>query len=284
MSGASRPDLVQLLIGQIWIDSVDFPEALGHICWMVESGQGGSVFTPNVDHVVTAETDARFREAYAATSLSLADGKPLLWASRLLGSPLPAKVSGSDLVWPLMEQAAARRWRVYLLGGAPGVAAEAAEVLRRDLGVIVVGVDASRVSLEPPADGVDPVADRVRAAHPDLLLVALGAPKQELWIHRNRERIGPAVALGIGASLDFVAGRVRRAPRWMSEAGLEWTFRLAQEPRRMAVRYLWKDPRFLLILAREIAGPRARRVRVRPPRIAPAGGARAGHPAGTTFP
>jgi N-acetylglucosaminyldiphosphoundecaprenol N-acetyl-beta-D-mannosaminyltransferase len=261
---APGPGLRQLLIGRIWVDSVSFAGALERIAWLVDSGQGGSVFTPNVDHVVTAETDARFREAHAVASLSLADGKPLLWASRLLGSPLPAKVSGSDLVWPLMEQAAARRWRVYLLGGAPGVADEAAEVLRRKLGVVIVGVDASHVSLEPPVDGVDPVADRVKAARPNLLLVALGAPKQEIWIHRNRERIGPAVALGIGASLDFVTGRVRRAPRWMSEAGLEWLVRLAQEPRRMAVRYLWKDPRFALILAREIAGPRSLRVRDRP--------------------
>jgi N-acetylglucosaminyldiphosphoundecaprenol N-acetyl-beta-D-mannosaminyltransferase len=266
MSVVSPPALTQLLIGRIWVDSVGFAEALERIAWLVDSGQGGSVFTPNVDHVVTAETDARFREAHDVASLSLADGKPLLWASRLLGAPLPAKVSGSDLVWPLMEQAAARSWRVYLLGGAPGVADEAAEVLRRKLGVVIVGVDSSHVSLEPPVDGVDPVADRVKAARPDLLLVALGAPKQEIWIHRNRERIGPAVALGIGATLDFVTGRVRRAPRWMSEAGLEWLFRLAQEPRRMAVRYLWKDPRFALILARGAAGPRSRRVRVRPTR------------------
>lgn len=264
----------QVLIGRIWVDSVDFTQALDEIERLVDSGEGGSVYTPNVDHVVTAETDAGFREAYAAASLSLADGKPLLWASRLLGAPLPAKISGSDLISPLLQRAAARNWSVYFLGGAPGVAAEAAEILRRDLGLIIAGVDAPRISLEPRADGVDPVAERIRAARPDLLLVALGAPKQELWIHRNRERLHPAVALGIGASLDFVTGRVRRAPRWMSEAGLEWLFRLAQEPRRMAGRYLLKDPKFAWILARGAAGPRSRRVRERPPRPAPAAGPR----------
>lgn len=258
------PERRQVLIGRIWVDVVRFWEALDDIEGLVRSGTGGSVFTPNVDHVVTAETDARFRAAYDRASLSLADGKPIVWASHLLGEPLPAKVSGSDLVLPLMERAATHGWRVYLLGGAPGVAVQAAEMLQRRPGVTIAGVDAPHVSLDAPADGVDPVAERVRAARPDLVLVALGAPKQELWIHRNLERIRPAVAIGIGASLDFVTGRVRRAPRWMSEMGLEWVFRFAQDPRRLAARYFWKDPRFALILAREAIRPRSHRVRARP--------------------
>jgi N-acetylglucosaminyldiphosphoundecaprenol N-acetyl-beta-D-mannosaminyltransferase len=261
---AAAPVRRQILIGRVWVDVVRFDESLDEIEELVRRGAGGSVFTANVDHIVTADSDARFREAYDAASLSLADGKPLLWASRLLGLPLPAKVSGSDLVWPLMERAAKRSWRVYLLGGAPGVADAAAEILHRRLGVVIAGVDAPRVSLDRWSDGVDPVAERVRAARPDLLLVALGAPKQEIWIHRNMKHLRPTVALGIGASLDFVTGRLRRAPRWMSEAGLEWLFRLGQEPRRMAVRYLWKDPKFVSILARSAAGPRSRRIRERP--------------------
>jgi N-acetylglucosaminyldiphosphoundecaprenol N-acetyl-beta-D-mannosaminyltransferase len=212
-----------------------------------------------VDHVVTAEDDEAFREAYAAASLSLADGQPLIWASRLLGAPLPAKISGSDLVLPLMELAARRRWRVYLLGGKPGVAAAVATRLEREVGVQIAGVDCPVISLDgDPEDNA--VTERLRDAHPHLVLVALGAPKQELWVHRVRARIRPAVAIAVGAALDFLAGRIRRAPPWMSRYGLEWLFRLAHEPRRLARRYLLKDPRFLLVLGRTLRAPRASRV------------------------
>jgi N-acetylglucosaminyldiphosphoundecaprenol N-acetyl-beta-D-mannosaminyltransferase len=240
---------------------VDFAGALAAIEALVDRGQGGAVFTPNVDHVVSAEDDAGLRAAYAGVSLSLADGQPVVWASRLLRTPLPAKISGSDLVWPLMQLAARRGWGVYLLGGAPGAARGAADRLVRELGVRVVGVDDARIPLEATPGAVDAPLERIRAARPDLVLVGLGAPKQERWIHRSRAGLGPAVALGIGASLDFLAGQVTRAPAWMSRAGLEWFYRLLQEPRRMAYRYLVKDPRFLAILLRTAVAPRGTRRR-----------------------
>jgi N-acetylglucosaminyldiphosphoundecaprenol N-acetyl-beta-D-mannosaminyltransferase len=257
--GAFSPGRARVRFGNLWVDALSFPEALAEIERLVDGGLGASVFTPNVDHVVTAEDDEAFREAYAAASLSLADGQPLIWASRLLGAPLPAKISGSDLVLPLMELAARRRWRVYLLGGGPGVAAAAATRLEREVGVQIVGVDspAIQVDRDPQDDGV---TERLRDARPHLVLVALGSPKQELWIHRVRERIRPAVAIAVGAALDFLAGRIRRAPSWMSRCGLEWLFRLSQEPRRLARRYLLKDPRFLLVLGRTLRAPRSSRV------------------------
>ena len=247
LGSLSRP---RVRIGQLEIDSVSFEEALARIGELVGRGEGGAVFTPNVDHVVKAERDIAFREAYTRASLSLADGMPLLWASRLLGTPLPEKISGSDLVVPLARLAATKGWRVYLLGGAPGVAQEAGERLVRELGLNVVGTDSPVIRADGAADDEQQLLERLRAARPDLLLVALGAPKQELFIDRFAKQIGPVVALGIGGSLDFVAGRVRRAPRWMSRAGLEWTYRLAQEPRRMWRRYLIDDPAFVAIVAR----------------------------------
>ncbi len=260
---APRPrhlDALRIRLGHLWIDVLTFAEALDRIVALIRSGAGGSVFTPNVDHVVTAEDDLAFRAAYAAADLSLADGQPLVWASRLLGAPLPEKVSGSDLAWPLLERAAQLRWRVYLLGGDPGVGEAVAARLERELGLRVVGVDAARVSLEGSAGAPDAALARVRAARPDLVLVALGAPKQERWIHRSMASLRPAVAVGVGASLDFLAGRLSRAPAWMSRAGLEWLYRLLQDPRRLAVRYLWKDPRFLLVLLRTARSPRPDRV------------------------
>jgi N-acetylglucosaminyldiphosphoundecaprenol N-acetyl-beta-D-mannosaminyltransferase len=245
------------------MDVLGFDEALSAIEALVASGSGGAVYTPNVDHVVTAEDDQAFREAYADASLSLVDGQPLVWSARLLGTPLPAKISGSDLVWPLMERAARGGWRVYLLGGDPGVAEKAADRLGRELGATIVGADASRIRLDAPAPEVDVIVDRIRATRPALILVALGAPKQELWIHQVRSRLQPAVLIGVGASLDFIAGTVRRAPRWLSRLSLEWLYRLLREPRRLAYRYLWKDPRFLAILLRTAREPRTGRLRSR---------------------
>lgn len=247
-------------IGAVPVDRVTLAQALDRIAALVAAGAGGAVFTPNVDHVVVAERDGPFRDAYAAADLCLADGMPLVWASRLLGGGIPEKVSGSDLVLPLVERAAARGWRIYLLGGAPGVAERAADRLReRFPSIRVAGADSPRVA----ADGthgadMEAALGRIRAARPELVLVAFGAPKQELWIHRNRDRLRPAVALGIGASIDFVAGRVRRAPRWMSRGGLEWLWRLSHEPRRLWRRYLVEDPRFAAIVLRELRAHRSR--------------------------
>ena len=241
----------RLRIGRIWIDAVTFDEALDLVGGLIRLGQGGSVFTPNVDHVVNAETDEGLQKAYSSASFSFVDGQPLVWASRLLHPVLPAKVSGSDLVPALLERAAREGWRVYLLGGAPGAAAIAAERIRKAPGVNVVGVDAPRIALEASPDE-RAVIDRIRQAEPDLLLVGLGSPKQEVFIDRARPLLPRTVAIAVGATLDFLAGRVRRAPPWVSRAGLEWLFRLSQEPRRLARRYLWNDLRFVNIFLRTL--------------------------------
>ena len=258
--GAGRPGR-RVRIGHLSVDAVTFAEALDAIDGLVWAGKGGSVFTPNVDHVVTAEDDLAFRAAYDAASLSLADGKFVVWAARLLGTPVPAKVSGSDLIEPLLRLAGRRGWRVFLLGGAPGVAEAAAERARRDFGVNVVGTASPFIRMDGTAGDLEQGIEEVASARPDLVLVAMGAPKQERWIHHNRERLGGAVAAGIGASLDFVIGRIQRAPRWVSNAGLEWLYRLAREPRRLAHRYLVKDPRFIAVVARTARGSRGRQDR-----------------------
>jgi N-acetylglucosaminyldiphosphoundecaprenol N-acetyl-beta-D-mannosaminyltransferase len=241
------PERVRL--GSIDVDRLTFAEAVDAIDDLVRRRCGGAVFTPNVDHVVLAEEHADFRDSYARASLCLADGMPLVWASRLLGTPLPQKVSGSDLIDPLMDRAAASRWRVYLLGAGPRIAEKAAAAFR-GRGVDVVGVDAPVVRDPRSALERGPIVDRIRQARADLVLVAFGAPKQELFIDAVQQEAGAAVMLGIGASLDFVAGAVRRAPRWMSNCGLEWFYRLCAEPRRLWRRYLLRDPKFFEIVWR----------------------------------
>ncbi len=249
----------RLRIGRVWVDVVTFDQALVQIEHLVDRGEGGAVFTPNVDHVVKAESNPAFKAAYDRCSISLADGMPLIWASPWLGCTLPERVAGSDILKPVLEMAARRRWRVYLLGGAPGVAEATAKLLTDDMGIIVAGWDDCRIL----SDGSDPTGGsfaRAQAAKPDLIFVALGPPKQELWIHRSMDMLRPAVSLGVGASLDFLVGKYKRAPRWMGRVGLEWLYRLLQEPRRLWRRYLVEAPRFLGIVAYTRRLPRSERV------------------------
>lgn len=232
-------------VGEVGIDVVDLHAAVGRIETLVKAGRGGAVFTPNVDHVVNARRVPALARAYSRVELSLADGMPLVWASRFLGPPLPGRVAGSDLAGPLLVRAAEQSWRVYLLGGQRGAAEEAASRLRNQ-GVAVVGADGAVVAADGLAE--EQVLDRIIGTRPDLLLVGLGSPKQELFIDRYRHLFGGTVALGCGAVIDFIAGRVPRSPAWMSRAGLEWAYRLAKEPGRLWRRYLLHDPFFVAIV------------------------------------
>jgi N-acetylglucosaminyldiphosphoundecaprenol N-acetyl-beta-D-mannosaminyltransferase len=243
----------RLTIGKVPIDVLTFAQALEAIDALVAARQGGFVFTPNVDHIVTVDEHPEFEAAYQKAALSLADGTPVVWSSRLLEHRLPEKISGSDLVGPLLELAGRRCWRVAFLGAGPGVAEKAAHIAREKWKTDVVYTDAPMVKLDDAAQ-LDGIATRLNAARADLVLMAFGAPKQELLIHRIAERVKPAVLLGIGASLDFIAGTVKRAPVVMQKAGLEWLYRLGQEPRRLWRRYLVNDPKYLLILARTLRG------------------------------
>jgi N-acetylglucosaminyldiphosphoundecaprenol N-acetyl-beta-D-mannosaminyltransferase len=241
----------RIQIGKLPIDVVDLAGSVNAIEDLI--GVGGTVFTPNVDHIVMGEQNEVFRRAYQRTSLSLVDGVPVLWASRLLGRPLPEKVSGSDLVLPLMERAAARGWRVFLLGGAPGTGEIAAARLKEQFpSLLIVGTEAPWIDLKSPVAERHAVAARIAEAKPDLVMVAFGAPKQEIFCDEMLDLLKPAVLVCVGAGLDFIAGAAHRAPPWMSRWGLEWMYRLAREPRRLAARYLLRDPQFFVILLREL--------------------------------
>jgi len=178
--------VTRLRLGELAIDRLSFPGAIDAIDALVERRLGGMVVTPNVDHVVIAERNEPFRAAYAASDLCLADGMPVVWASRLLGAPLPEKISGSDLVIPLMARAASRGWRVFLLGGAHGVADAAAERLGRDLGVNVVGTAAPLVRVGPGE--ADPEGEAavgaIRAARADVVLDLGRRPAVSVADHR----------------------------------------------------------------------------------------------------
>ena len=245
--------------GRIHAHALTFDEALQAIEELCARGEGGYVVTPNVDHVVLAERDEALVQAYARSSLSLVDGKPLVWLSQAMGTPLPEKISGSDLCRPLIERAAAKGLAVFFLGAKDGVAQRAADVLLQEHPSLrVAGVFSPPLGFDRDEGKNAEVVHRIREANPALVLVALGAPKQELWMAQHKDVLAPAVLLGIGGTLDFIAGEVQRAPRWMSDAGLEWLYRLGQEPRRMAGRYLVRDRAFAAIALRAILSHRAR--------------------------
>jgi len=200
------------------------------------------VVTPNINHVVLLSHRPDFAAAYRDAALVLADGMPLVWASRLLGRALPGRVAGSDLA-PALFRAAGEGppLTVFLLGALPGVAERAAKKIEQTYpGVRVVGAYSPPFGFErDPAENAK-ILESVASAQPQVLVVGLGAPKQELWIHRHRFQVSARVALCIGATIDFFAEETTRAPTWVRRIGLEWAFRVVLEPRRLAGRY-WRD-------------------------------------------
>ena len=220
--------------------------ALRVLEWAGESsptGQCRYVVTPNVDHAVMFQEHDGLREAYEHAAMVVADGAPLIAASRLLGKKLPERVAGSDLAPRVLELASqqarnSKPLRVFLLGAGPGVAERAAENIRRRWpGVEPVGVYCPPLGFEKDEAENEHILAAIAEARPDVVLVGLGAPKQELWVNAHRERIESHVALCIGATIDFLAGEKKRSPVWMQRFGLEWLHRLLSEPRRLARRY-----------------------------------------------
>lgn len=197
------------------------------------------VVTPNVDHAVLLSENETFRAAYQSADLILADGHPIVWASRLLRRPLPERVPGSELVPELFT---AFQWnqrlRVFLLGAAEGVAARAAQRIQAAWPhVEIVGVYSPPIGFEKSDEETNYILGRLQLAQPQVLVVGLGAPKQEIWVHQNIAEIPAKLALCAGATIDFLAGEKKRAPQWMQHSGFEWLHRMCSEPGRLSARY-----------------------------------------------
>jgi N-acetylglucosaminyldiphosphoundecaprenol N-acetyl-beta-D-mannosaminyltransferase len=247
---AADQDRIDIL--GVAIDRVTMAEALERIDRMVRAGVSHVVLTPNVDHIMLVQRDQKFRELYRRGDLVLADGTPVVWASRYLRNPLPERVPGSDLTPILAAHAAERGHSVYFMGGQPGAAESTARILsERHPKLRVAGHACPPVGFDRDPFADSAMVDEIRAAAPDILFVALGAPKQEFWIDRHHEALGVPVSIGIGASLDFVAGIVPRAPRWTHGIGAEWLWRLLKEPRRLWRRYLVDDLPFVGLVLRQ---------------------------------
>lgn len=241
----------RVCVDDVSFDKVTMDEAVRRIRRMAKKrDRARYVCTGNLDHLVLAERDHEFRAAYRRADLVVADGAPVVWlsriASRAAGGSLPERVAGSDLFWELARASAETNLRLFFLGGRPGAAAKAAEVVeRRHPGARIAGTYCPPIEAFDAAEEQAKIRRIVRQAAPDVLLVALGAPKQAKWIAANKDALGVPVSIGVGGSFEMAAGVCRRAPAWVQRSGLEWLYRFAQEPRRLFQRYVVDDLPYL---------------------------------------
>jgi N-acetylglucosaminyldiphosphoundecaprenol N-acetyl-beta-D-mannosaminyltransferase len=205
----------------------------------VGAGRGGWIVTPNVDHLRRLVSELAFRELCANADLRVADGMPLIWASRLQGTPLPERVAGSNLIWSVCSAAAEHGHSVFFLGGDPGTAERAAAALKaRFPALCVAGTYCPKPGFENEPRQVREVVEALFRSAPNIVFVALGSPKQEQFIKDLRGRLPASWWIGVGISFSFACGDVRRAPRWIQRLGFEWAHRMTQEPKRLFRRYV----------------------------------------------
>jgi N-acetylglucosaminyldiphosphoundecaprenol N-acetyl-beta-D-mannosaminyltransferase len=255
------PQQDRIMLGGVGFDPLHEEEVVERVLVDLSTGHGGQIMTPNVDILHRVQHDAESRRHLESSSIVVADGKPLIWASRIAGNALPARVPGSDLIWSLSAAMAGSGRSIYLLGGEPGTAELAARVLHERLPTIkIAGHLSPSFGFDTRAEEYDEVCDEVVGADPDFVFVGFGFPKQERVIARLRPRLPQTWFMGCGAAIGFVAGVHSRAPGWMQDNGLEWVHRLVKEPRRLMRRYLLDDVPFALGM---LAGSARQRLRSR---------------------
>lgn len=231
------------------VDNLTIDETIERVKQFVASGGPHQHVVVNVDKIVKAARDPALRRAINACDLINVDGMPVVWASRLLGTPLKERVTGVDLFERLLAVAAQQGWSVYLLGATDDVVNRVGTLAQQRFpGLRVAG--ARNGYWRPEED--EQVARAVSATAPELLFVAISSPKKEQFLSRYLQLMGAPFAMGVGGTFDVFAGKVRRAPMWMQRSGLEWFYRFLQEPRRMFRRYFVEDLYFFRLLAREL--------------------------------
>ncbi len=236
-------------IGHVLIDNVTMEDTLRRIEEFIHRGEPCYITNPNVDIIVRYNRDSEFAQYYNEGALCVADGVPILWAAKFLGTPLQEKVSGSDLVPKVCEMANRKGYKLFFLGGRTGAAQAAQEVLQKTLTSLkVVGLYSPPLGFENDPVELEKISQMIKDAKPDILFVGLGAPKQERWIKKYHKSLRVPVSMGVGVTFEFIAGIVKRAPKWMQKVGLEWFWRLCMEPGRLWKRYLVDDMLFFKII------------------------------------
>lgn len=230
------------------IDNLTMDETMDAIDSLIKEDNCSYVVTPNVDHIVQLEKDEELKRVYENASLILTDGKPLIWISNWYKTPIKEKISGSDLFPRVCDLAAKKGYTMYLLGAAEGVADKAAKnLMNKYKGLNIVGTYSPPFGFEKDKLELKKIERQIQEVHPDILIVGLGCPKQEKYMYHHCKELDVPILFGLGASIDFEAGNIKRAPRWMSEHGLEWLYRITQDPKRLAKRYLVDDMKIIRI-------------------------------------
>lgn len=233
----------------IAIDNISFEKAIEKINEMAGDKNGRHyIVTPNADHMVKLESDSVFKEIYDHADMVVADGAPLMWIMDSIGSPIMEKITGADMLPRVCEMAAVSNRTVYIVGAAKGVADMAADKLKAKYnGLNIIGTFSPDSGFENDSEKIDEVINTINQANPDVLVFALGSPKQEKFMYEYRNKMNFGVALPFGAAVDFAADNVRRAPVWMRQAGLEWLYRFFKEPGRLFKRYFLEDTRIFIL-------------------------------------
>lgn len=230
------------------IDNLTMEETLGRVEQFIASGRPHQHVVVNVNKLVKASRDAGLREIINDCALVNVDGMPVVWASRLLGKPLKARVAGVDLFEALMQRASTKQWRVFLLGAREEVVSGVKSLYEAKYpGLVVAGYRNGYWK----ADEEPAVVEQIKAAQADLLFVAISSPKKEQFLGQYQAEMKIPFAMGVGGTFDVAVGKVKRAPLWMQNNGLEWFYRFLQEPRRMFKRYFIDDIAFFWLLAKE---------------------------------
>ena len=228
------------------IDNLTMAETLHEIDKLIQKKNCSYVVTPNVDHIVRLEKDEELQKVYKNASLILTDGKP--WISKWYKTPIKEKISGSDLFPRVCQLAANKNYTMYLLGAAEGVADTAARnLMKKYPGLNIVGTYSPPFGFEKNEQEMNKIKTQIQDVHPDILIVGLGCPKQEKFMYYHCKELGVPISFGLGASIDFEAGNIKRAPKWMSNHGLEWLYRFSKEPKRLFKRYFVDDLKIIQV-------------------------------------
>lgn len=232
-----------------YVNNVNMEETLSAIENMVESGEKKYVVAINVDVVMKIEDDPYLKKITDDADMVLVDGKPLVWISKMHKKPVKAKISGSDLVPLLCAEASSKGYSLFIIGGKEGIAEKAKLKLEQQHPQInIVGTYAPPFGFEKDERELTKINDMISEKKPDLLIACFGCPKQEKWIYENYQKYDAKVSICAGATVDFLAGNVNRAPKWMSDHGLEWFYRFLQEPKRMFKRYFVDDVKIIKLI------------------------------------
>lgn len=232
-----------------YINNLTMQEVVDFIEELIISKKKSYVVAVNVDVIMKIEHDEHLKKAVDSADMVITDGKPLIWISKLHGKSIKAKISGSDLVPKLCELAAQKGHKIFIIGGKDGVADKAKANLERDYrGIRIVGTYAPPFGFEKDEVELEKINEMIIATHPDLVIACFGCPKQEKWIYENYLKYDGTVSICAGATVDFLAGNMKRAPKWMSECGLEWFYRFIQEPTRLFRRYFVEDVKIMKLM------------------------------------